>query len=536
MNKSNIKLHLKYNEWNRIPWKHVQISVQKYQTLIYSVTILASKAKDENRAKEHRSAMKRLRKLQGLLMNSYNAKLLAVRRVTQDNKGKKTAGVDGKKSLPPHDRLKLAGILKLGIKASPIRRVWIPKPGKTEKRPLGIPIIKDRALQALVKLALEPEWEARFEPNSYGFRPGRGAHDAMKAIMGAVQKKSKYVLDADISKCFDKISHKALVDKLNIKGRFRSQIKTWLKAGILSENNLSFPEEGTPQGGIISPLLANIALHGLEKCLKKHVSTIRLTYSGGGQLSVQRAGASLHFIRYADDFVIMHDRLDVLLECKEITIQFLKEMGLELSPSKTRITHTLILNDNEKIAFGTEKPGFNFLGFTVRQFLSKYKSARVAGKNLGYYTTIVPSKEKILAHTRKLAATIHKNNNLSQEKLINLLNPIIRGWRNYFGVSHALQTGILQSLDHILYLKIRAWSKKKKKVKMEGWKKVGGRNWVFGPKDKTLQLSTYSEHSTSLHDYVKIQGERSPFDGDNVYWASRLGKNPNYSISQSKLL
>jgi RNA-directed DNA polymerase len=536
MNKSNIKLPQKYNEWKCIPWKHVQLAVQKYQTRIYSITKDAAKAEAEAKTHEYRKAMRKVRKLQSLLTNSYNAKLLAVRRVTQDNTGKKTAGVDGIKGLKPKERLTLAASLKLPTKASPIRRVWIPKPCKTEKRPLGIPTIKDRALQTLVKMALEPEWEAKFEPNSYGFRPGRGAHDAMKAIMGGIQKKAKYVLDADIKKCFDKINHNVLLDKLKLTGKLRAQIKTWLKAGILDEGTLKFPEEGTPQGGIISPLLANVALHGLETRLKEHVSTKRLLYSGGGQLSKDRAANSLNVIRYADDFVIMHDRLDILLECKDITIGFLKELNLELNPTKTKITHTLSLSNTEKNKFGVEKPGFNFLGFTVRQFPSKYKSARVAGKNIGYYTVIVPSKEKIVAHTRKLSALIRKNNNLSPEKLINYLNPLIRGWRNYFGVSNALQVGILQKLDHLLYLKLRAWSKKKGKVKKEGWKKVGGRNWVFGPINKKLQLSTYAEHDTSLNDYVKIQSDRSPYDGDEVYWATRLGKSPVFSLSQSKLL
>lgn len=179
--------------WNTIPWKKIQRNVFKLQKRIYRAS--------------SRGDVRTVRKLQRLLMKSRSAKLLAVRRVTQDNQGKKTAGVDGVKSLTPKQRLALANTLNIGRKAKPVRRVWIPKAGSDEMRPLGIPTIHDRALQALVKLALEPEWEARFEPNSYGFRPGRSCHDAIEAIFTAIGHKAKYVLDADIEKCFDQIDH-----------------------------------------------------------------------------------------------------------------------------------------------------------------------------------------------------------------------------------------------------------------------------------------------------------------------------------------
>jgi RNA-directed DNA polymerase len=162
----------------------------------------------------------------------------------------KTAGVDGVKSLTPKQRLALVDKIKLGTKATPTRRVWIPKPGTTEERPLGIPTMNDRALQALVKLVLEPEWEARFEPNSYGFRPGRSCHDAIGAIFIAINKKSKYVLDADISKCFDRIDHTKLLSKLNTFPTLRRQIRAWLKAGVMDGKKLFPTNEGTPQGGV----------------------------------------------------------------------------------------------------------------------------------------------------------------------------------------------------------------------------------------------------------------------------------------------
>jgi RNA-directed DNA polymerase len=187
--------------------------------------------------------------------------------VTQDNHGKKTAGVDGVKSLTPPQRLKLAHSLNLGQPGPPVRRVWIPKPGTTDQRPLGIPVMADRARQSLIKAALEPEWEARFEPNSYGFRPGRSCHDAIAAIFTAVGHKAKYVLDADIAKCFDRIDHSALLAKVHTSPTLRRQLKAWLKAGVI-ENGQFFPtEEGTMQGGNLSPLLANIALQGIETAI-----------------------------------------------------------------------------------------------------------------------------------------------------------------------------------------------------------------------------------------------------------------------------
>src|SRR4028118_466964 len=243
-------------EWRSINWRKLERRVYKLQKRIYRAS--------------QRGNLKALRKLQKMLMKSWSARALAVRRVTQDNQGKKTAGVDGLKSLTPKQRLDLVNKLRLGTKASPTRRVWIPKPGTEEKRPLGIPTMKDRALQALTKLALEPEWEARFEPNSYGFRPGRSCHDAIEAIFSSINKKPKYVLDADITKCFDRIDHEALLRKLNTFPTLRRQIRAWLKAGVMDGKQLFQTSEGTPQGGARSPILANIALHGMEERIKQY--------------------------------------------------------------------------------------------------------------------------------------------------------------------------------------------------------------------------------------------------------------------------
>ncbi len=285
----NTKLNSMY-EWNDIPFSKLERNIYKLQKRIYKAS--------------RRDDVKLVRRLQRLLIKSQAAKLIAVRRVTQDNQGKKTAGVDGVKSLSPKQRLALVNKLKLGSKASPTRRVWIPKPGKEEKRPLGIPTMYDRVLQGLVKLALEPEWEARFEPNSYGFRPGRSCHDAIGAIFSSIKQKSKFVLDADISKCFDKINHAKLLKKLNTFPTLRKQIRAWLKAGVMDGQNL-FPskEEGTPQGGVISPLLANISLHGMENEIKNLADSFDLKDSRNRQLAKRDKRKSVNIIRYADDFL-----------------------------------------------------------------------------------------------------------------------------------------------------------------------------------------------------------------------------------------
>lgn len=223
-------------EWHLLPWRKLERQVYKLQTRIYRAS--------------RRGDVKAVHRLQRLLLNSWAARCLAVRRVTQDNQGKRTAGVDGIASLNPAQRLQLGKTLKLTDKAQPTRRVWIPKPGKAEKRPLGIPTMADRSRQALVKLALEPEWEARFEPNSYGFRPGRSAHDAIEAIFNCIRVIPKYVLDADIAKCFDRINHQALLEKLHAPPLIYRQVKAWLKGGVMESGQWFPTEEGTPQGGV----------------------------------------------------------------------------------------------------------------------------------------------------------------------------------------------------------------------------------------------------------------------------------------------
>jgi RNA-directed DNA polymerase len=507
--------------WNAIQWVTVEGYVRKLQQRIY----LASKEGNT----------KLVRNLQNRLVNSYNAKLVATQRVTQDNKGKKTAGVDGVISLKPQQRFNYVTKIKICSKASPLRRVWIPKPGKKEKRPLGIPTMTDRINQALFKLALEPEWEAKFEPNSYGFRPGRGCHDAIKQIYLSINKKPKYVLDADIRKCFDLINHQKLLEKVGFgKGKFHNQIKAWLESGVVNQDVFQETEAGTPQGGVISPLLANIALHGMETMLKDLMKSIPLRTSKGTSIGTRDKQRSLSVIRYADDFVVMHYDKDVVIKCKEAIQIWLKDIGLELSEEKTRITHTLELTEEEKIKFQTSKPGFDFLGFTICQFHAKYTKGQINGVN----TIIVPSAKKCKAHQEQLAFTIRRNVNLNQELLIKSLNPIIVGWSRYFGLSDAITQKVLQKMDFLLYLKLRRWAKRKTSSAALGIRKYWKTqpHWSFET-NEGMKLTKHSDYARSIkNEYEKVIGEYSPFDKHEIYWASRIGNHPLLSKSQAMLL
>ena len=236
-------------EWGQVPWRKLEVAVFKLQQRIYRAS--------------HANDRKRVHKLQRLLVKSRAAKYLAVRRVTQDNQGKQTAGVDGIKALTPTQRQQVVEHFDTLPLGQPARRVWIPKPGTTdERRPLSSPTLSDRAHQALVKQALEPEWEAKFEPNSYGFRPGRSVHDAIGEIFIAIEKQPKYCLDADIAKCFDRINQTELVGKLQTFPALSRSIRHWLTAGVLDNGVFAATETGTGQGSVLSPLLANVALHG----------------------------------------------------------------------------------------------------------------------------------------------------------------------------------------------------------------------------------------------------------------------------------
>ena len=315
----------KQTEWNAIDWRKANRTVRNLRHRIFRAA--------------QEGTLKRVRSLQKLMLKSYSNRLVSVRRVAQINAGKNTPGVDKLVIKTPAARGRMVDALAHASpwKAKPVRRVYIPK-ANNKLRPLGIPVVMDRCLQAMVKNALEPAWEARFEGTSYGFRPGRSGHDAIEKIFGLARpnKTKKWVLDADIRGAFDHISHDYLLKAIGpVPGK--ELIKQWLKAGYVEQEVFHATEQGTPQGGVVSPLLANIALHGMEEA-------IGVKYDYRGQLIGKRA-----VVRYADDFVCFCETREDAERVQGILTEWLKERGLTLSEEKTRIVHL------------TE--GFDFLGF-----------------------------------------------------------------------------------------------------------------------------------------------------------------------------
>ena len=395
--------------WQAINWQAVKAHVLKLQMRI-------AKAIREGR---HGKA----KALQWILTHSRSAKLLAVKRVSQ-NKGSKTSGVDGVILNTDARRMKAVDKLsRKGYQAKPLKRIYIPKKnGKL--RPLGIPCIIDRAQQALHLLALEPISESLADPNSYGFRPNRSTADAIgQCFICLGQKKSaKWVLEADIKACFDKIGHQWLLDNIPIDKRMLSQ---WLKCGFMDKGVFHRTDEGTPQGGIISPTLMVMTLAGLEQ----HVKSTALS-----------KGQRVNFIGYADDFIVTgHSKEFLVNEVKPLIAGFLEERGLTLSEEKTQVTH---IDD-----------GFNFLGFNHR----KYK-----GKLL-----IKPSKPNVLLFLRNLRELIKKHATIPVNDLIKLVNPKLRGWANYYRHSVAKKT--FNYISHKLFEMLWHWAKRRHPTKSRRW-------------------------------------------------------------------
>jgi RNA-directed DNA polymerase len=497
------KLRYKW-EWSSIDWRTVEQTVFKLQKRIYRAS------QNGNHAL--------VKKLQRLLIASQAAKMLSVRKVSQENKGKRTAGVDGKTALTSAERQELVQSMNLELKTKPIRRVWIDKPGKTEKRPLGIPTIRERARQTLVKIALEPEWEAKFELNSYGFRPGRSCHDAIQAIFQGIKFKHAYVLDADIKGCFDNINHQALLNKLATRPKIKRLIKIWLKAGIMDDGYVQENESGTPQGSGLSPLLANVALHGMEKDTKEYLKrNLHLHGKNKSKARNKTAGnymKAISIIRFADDFVVLHESKDIILKAKEFISDWLSKIGLELKPEKTRLSHTLHKTEDLK-------PGFNFLGFNIRQF-------ECNDRDKGYKLIIRPSREAIKKHSDKIKAVVRKYRGIDQESLIRILNPIIRGWCNYY--QYVVSRLTFEKLNSITFRKIWGWAcfkhnrRNKKWIKRKYFINDEGNNWRFCIKSGKRKLVEHVDWKITR--FIKVKGEKSPYDGDFIYWSSRMGRYP----------
>lgn len=503
--KDKQKLDFESEAWRKLPWRKLEQHVYRIQKRIYRAN--------------QRGDTRTVQKLQKLLMKSQAARLLAVRRVTQDNQGKKTAGVDGVKSVKPEQRFIMAERIHperwKRQKPQPVRRVWIPKPGKAEKRPLGIPTMLERSKQALAKMALEPEWEAVFEPNSYGFRPGRSCHDAIEAIFNAIRYKPKFVFDADIKGCFDNINQEELLKKLRTCPAMGDAIKAWLKAGVLEGVDFTPTETGTPQGGVISPLLANIALHGMEAAITK-----------GYKPPMEKP----LMVRYADDFVIFHSNREVLQKAIETITPWLQQMGLNLSPKKTRVTHTLTPTEG--------KVGFDFLGFTIRQFpVGKTHTGKKSnGKPLGFKTIIRPSKEAEERHMAETKKRIRELKSDPQERLIKELNPVIWGWAAYYKT--VVSSKVFLRCDSTLWHQLIRWAKWRHPKKSSQW--IDRRYWHQRENKKVFSMpkgSRMREHSmTNIQRHTKVKGNASPYDGNTLYWSQRLKQHPMLNETKARLL
>ena len=510
--------------WKDVDWKLIHKRLSRQERRVYKASM------EGNKAKVHA--------LQRRIIGSLDAKLTAVKQVTTENQRRNTAGVNRIKTISNDMKMKLASKLNLDGKASPIRRTYIPKPGKMEVHPLGIPTIEDRAKQRLAKLALEPEWEAIFEPNSYGFRPGRSCHDAIASVFLSLKDKSRYVLEADIQKCFDQIEHEKLLKKLCTFGQMENQIKSWLKAdimvGYLNRPKETFQStEGTPQGGVISPLLANIALHGLEKYIKEWYANDWYAHTGLSRNIPKRdRKRSIGFSRYADDFVITAPEIsDIQQIKKQVEIWLSEEAGLSLSQAKIRI-----INSSE---------GFEFLGFHLI-------SINISGQCKLKIHPSKSSKQKLITQIRDI---IQNKRSASSYNLINLLSPKIVGWGNYFRFSECNKD--FQKMDYAIYQKVRAWVFRRKSKGLRSRialkekyfpsdqtylfrGKRYSNNWILvgqtlvngKKKDNFLPKMTWIKSSQ----HAKIKGNASPYDGNHLYWAMRTEKYTGFNYRISKLI
>lgn len=431
--------------WDSIDWYHAKNLVNRLQLRI------AKAVKDEKR---HLA-----RRLQHLLKNSFFAKLLAVLRVTS-NKGKRTPGIDGVLWKTPKQKLQASkNLTSKKYRASPLKRTYIEKKGKNKKRPLGIPTMYDRTMQALYALTLEPIAETTADKVSFGFRKYRAAQDAAEYAFNclSLRDRAQWILEGDIKGCFDHINHQWLMEHIPIDKQI---LREFLTSGYSYQNELFPTVEGTPQGGIISPILANMTLDGMERVIKEQYWA-----SSTGHIRVHNNKHKVNLIRYADDFIVTADSKEVAENLKKIIVKFLVDRGLTLSEEKTRITHI--------------KEGFDFLGWNFRKYQDKL--------------LIKPSKGSCKHIAEKVRYLIRKHRAFGQDDLIRILNPVIRGWCNYH--RGMVSKEAFKNLDSVLIKALWKWARRRhpskswKWVKERYWKCIDTRDWIFATEENTLILA-----------------------------------------------
>lgn len=463
--------------WHSLDWESHFRTVKRLQVRI------AKAAKRKN--------IRQVKQLQRMLVKSFSARAIAVRKVTE-NRGKKTPGVDGEIWNTP--KLKWEAIQNLnrkGYKPMPLRRVFIPKAnGKT--RPLGIPVMRDRAMQALYLLALEPVSETTADRNSYGFRPNRSCADAIEQCFVNLSRKAsaQWVLEGDIKGCFDYISHDWLIENIPMD---KTILKKWLKAGFMESGTWNPTEAGTPQGGIISPVLANMALDGLDEVLESHF---------GKKNTKASYKTKVNYVRYADDFIITGISKELLEnEVLPIVKAFMAKRGLKLSKEKTLITHI--------------DEGFNFLGQNVRKY---------NGKML-----IKPSKKNVQTFLSNIRDYLQAHKTVPARVIIAKLNPMIRGWCNYHRWVCASET--FKYVDYRIWKMLWNWcrrihkNRRKRWIKNKYFKTVGNRNWVFSAppsRDKDSQYRLLNAAKTTIGKHVKIRAEANCYLPENELYFERL--------------